>query len=83
MEIKNEQFEKEREKAAIKGFKHKDYGLIVEFLHKWYGSEDMQLFLQMSKTEKRVFCARWVYINTTNEKLKIKAKKWKGKTYLW
>lgn len=77
------EFKKERIEAATKGFEKKNYDKMLSFLGKWFGHNELMTFLRYSKMEKRVFCARVVYLNTDNEKLKKKANKWKGKCLIW
>ena len=77
------EFKKERIESATKGFIKKNYDSMLDFLQKWFGHSELMTFLRYSKVEKRVFCARLVYFNTQDEKLKKKAYKWKGRTGLW
>jgi hypothetical protein len=77
------EFKKERLEAAIKGYSKKNYDLMLDFLQKWFGHNELMTFLRYSKVEKRAFCARLVYFNAEDEKLKNKANKMKGKTSVW
>ena len=77
------EFKKERIESATKGLIKKNYSLMLEFLKKWFGYNEVMTFLRYSKVEKRAFCARLVYFNAEDEKLKKKAYKWKGRTCLW
>ena len=77
------EFKKERIGAAVKGYSKKNYDLMLDFLQKWFGHNELMTFLRYSKVEKRAFCARLVYFNVEDEKLKKKAYKWKGRTGLW
>lgn len=77
------EFKKERLEAAVRGYSKKNYDLMLDFLQKWFGHNELMTFLRYSKLEKRAFCARLVYFNTEDEKLKKKAKKMERKTQLW
>ena len=65
-------WEKLRYEAAWKGFYFKDYGEMYAYIYRRLGEAQANYFTTLLKKEKKVFCARLVYLHHPD---KEKAKK--------
>lgn len=73
-------YEKMRYESAWKGFKYKDYGSMYEYILKRQGEINANFFLQrFSKRQKRVFCARIVYLHHPDSEKAKKGEKYFNK----
>lgn len=73
-------FEKMKYEAGWQGYKYKNFGPMYEYLMKKQGDINANFFLQeFTKRQKRVFCARVVYLNHPIKENALKAEKYYNK----
>lgn len=69
-------YEKMRYEAAWDGFKAGDYSKMYAFIFKKCGLETAEYFLSLKKKEKKLYCARFVYLYHWDKEKCEKAKKY-------
>lgn len=69
-------WEKRREEAAWLGLRYKDYSRMYSYIQQRIGTGQAETFNGYSKATKRLFCARVVYLHSSDEEKRKKAKKY-------